>query len=95
MLRLCWSLIGNVALLLTAATIANHWGTFLSLADAVFAGLVALVIFIRYYDIVHCNGLTATGEPATIRNWGNYAIGLSAASVVLWGAAHAWAYWHS
>jgi len=66
LVRLLWLLVGPAILVLSATVIAQHRGTFLSWADAVFGGTVLLLIAIRHLDLRHFGGLTGTGEPATV-----------------------------
>jgi hypothetical protein len=92
LLRLGWMAFGNAAMLAFAIVIYEHRGSFLSWADAVFVAVVAATLGLRYADVRHFNGRTASGAPATMAHWRRYAVILVAAAVVLWALAHALAY---
>jgi hypothetical protein len=91
LVRLCWLLLGNVAILIAARFIALHKESFWSLTDFVFWIIVTGMIGARYLDINKFDGLTATGEPASLKHWKIYSILLIAISLVVWGLAHFWA----
>ena len=93
-LRLCWMVFGNIGLLLTAKKIADYRGSVFSVADAVYATIIVVMISIRYFDISRCHGQTATGAPATLRHWIRYTILMLIGTMLVWAAAHSWAYWH-
>lgn len=92
LLRLCWMFFGNVALVVSAVFISSHKASFLSVADLVFWGIVVLLAGIRYWDIAHCHGFTASDQPATMATWRRYVAFLGAFSVAIWAVAHAVAY---
>ena len=85
--RLGWMLVGNVALLLCAAAIAQT-KTRVSVADALFWVIAAGVVALRYVDVQVLHGQTATGEPATMAHWRRYAVFIAAVSVGIWLLAH-------
>jgi hypothetical protein len=87
--RLSWMLLGNVGILISSVSIAKHNGSFLSYADLAYWLIIAFVIGIRYIDITRMQGLTATGEPATINNWRRYVLYMGIFACVLWGIVHA------
>ena len=89
LVRLGWMVFGNVAMIICIGLIANHAGSFLSAADAVFWGVVPALIWLRHVDITRMNGQTASGQPATLSHWKRYAGLLPAVSLVAWAAAHA------
>jgi hypothetical protein len=88
LVRLCWMMLGNVALLLTAAWISQQHSGFLSVADAAFWGLIAFVIAARYVDVARFQGRTATYEPATMVHWRRYALGVLLFGLGVWILAH-------
>lgn len=83
-----WTLLGNAILFFTAVFIVQHKGSMFHTADIVFWVNIAALIFTRYLDIKFWSGLTATGEPATMRHWQKYAAILLIAAAVAWTALH-------
>jgi len=81
-------LVGNFIFVVTAVYISRHQGSFFSIADIVFWGILPLLIVARYYDIRHGAGETAMGEPATMKHWVRYTWLLLAVSLVVWAIAH-------
>jgi hypothetical protein len=91
LVRICWLLLGNVAILIAARVIALHKESFWSPTDLAFWIIVAGMIAIRYLDISKLDGLTATGEPASMKHWKVYSLLLTVISLVIWGLSHFWA----
>jgi hypothetical protein len=56
--------------------------------DALFWAVVAGMIGLRYFDITRLGGLTSSCEPATLRDWRRYALGVVGVTAVLWISAH-------
>ena len=90
--RMFWMLIGNVVLVISVVIIATHKEGFFHLTDVVFWVTVALLVLVRYIDIKHLSGFTATDSPATMDNWRRYTTMLLAGSLIAWGIAHAYVY---
>jgi hypothetical protein len=84
LLRFLWMLIGNIALLATAAFISREPPWTFSIADGIFGALVIALIGIRFADITWFQGTTAKNEPATRAHWIRYSIGLVIVAVVIW-----------
>ncbi|MFA5865702.1 MAG: hypothetical protein WC975_13595 [Phycisphaerae bacterium] len=91
LIRLCWMLFGNIAILVSARLIAFHKGSFLSTADFVFWGIILAMIALRYVDITKMGGLTASGQVASITHWKRYTLILGLVALLVWGIAHIWA----
>jgi hypothetical protein len=89
LLRLCWMLFGNIALVASAIFISEHRTSFLSGADVAFWGIALALAAIRYVDVAHCGGRTASGQPATMSTWRKYVALLGAFCAAIWAAAHA------
>ena len=85
--RLTWLVIGNAALLGCAAVIARDDLAPLSLLSAIFWVIVAGLIGIRYVDITRYAGLTSKGEPATLKDWKLYSVGLAMVAAAVWTLA--------
>jgi hypothetical protein len=51
-------------------------------------GIVATVLGARYLDIVRYQGLTADGEPASMRDFRRHAVRLTIVAAGLWIATH-------
>jgi hypothetical protein len=88
LVRLGWMLLGNVVLLLCLVAIYQGQGA-LSYADAIFWGVAAACILLRYLDIRYLHGLTAAGVPATVSNWYRYVIVFLIVVALAWGVVHA------
>jgi hypothetical protein len=86
--RAFWMMGGNIILAITAASILHRetgsWG----IADGVFGATVVAMIIVRFLDIQFYKGLTAMGEPATLRHWKIYILKLVVFSAIVWIAAH-------
>jgi hypothetical protein len=52
--------------------------------DALYVGLVVLLILARYMDITRCHGQTTDGGPATLAHWRRYVLGLIPVTAGLW-----------
>jgi hypothetical protein len=87
--RLYWMLGGNGALTLIAIGIAQRRPDHEWIADAAFWTVMASLILVRYIDIALLGGTTATGDPATFREWRRYTTWLLLLGLVLWVVAHA------
>jgi len=85
--RLAWMLFGNLALLACAAVIARDDLAPLSLLSGLFWAIVGGLIGLRYVDITRYAGQTSKGEPATLRDWKRYSVGLATASLAIWALA--------
>jgi hypothetical protein len=88
LLRVYWMLLGNALVFLCAYLIVQAGGA-LTLVDAVYWLAVAGLLGARYVDVRYMEGRTAEGQPATMRDWQRYRLGVLGASVVLFAAAHA------
>ena len=88
LVRLAWMIGGTIALVLVARGISQHRGSFLSVSDLVYWLIAAAVFFLRYMDIKKLNGLTATGNPATVADLKRYALLLGGFALAVWGLAH-------
>ena len=86
--RVFWILLGNAILFLAAIFIFRHKGETFHTADIIFWGTAVTLIFVRYLDIKFYNGLTATGQPASMVHWRKYAILLLICSTLIWVLAH-------
>jgi hypothetical protein len=81
-------LLGNALLALSAVFILHNRTGFFHTADVVFACTAVSLVLIRYLDIRFLNGMTATGAPASTRNWVKYVVILVACAAVVWAGAH-------
>jgi len=91
LLRVYWMLLGNALVFLCAYLIVQADGA-LTLVDAVYWLAVAGLVGARYVDVRYMEGRTAEGQPATMRDWQRYRLGVLGTSAVLWGAVHALGY---
>ena len=87
--RFFWFIGGNIVLVVSAVAIAQR-SDLLSVWDAVFWATVLAMVVVRYWDIARCQGLTAEGQPATLKHWRRYVLLLTAVALAAWLAAHAW-----
>lgn len=86
LIRLFWMAFGNLALLMLALLIFQRKG--FSALDAAYWAVVAALGGARYADIARFDGLTASGEPATMRHFRRYVLGLFAVATGLWVCMH-------
>jgi len=87
LLRVYWMLLGNALVILCAYQIVEAEGA-LSLVDLLYWLGVASLVAARYVDIRSMEGRTAEGEPATMRHWKRYSLGVLGISAALWLATH-------
>ena len=87
LLRVYWMLLGNALVGLLAYVIAGGDGT-LGPADLLYWLGVAGLVAARYVDIAYLAGETAEGEPATMKHWQRYSLGVLGVAVTLWLAVH-------
>ncbi len=87
--RFWWMFFGNMAFAFALLFILFNKGGFFHPADWVFWIAVASLVSVRYIDVRFCDGQTAAGQPASMRDWTRYATLLLVCSVILWGIAHA------
>ncbi len=88
LVRFFWMLVGNMALFFLAILVAQYEPFKLSLRDAVFWAVVALMMAARFVDIRHLDGVTTEGEPATQSDWTRYVARLLGGAAVVWLVAH-------
>lgn len=89
--RVYWMLLGNALVFVCAYRIVEAEGA-LILADAFYWLAVAGLVGARYVDVRYMEGRTAEGQPATMRDWRRYRLGVLGTSAVVWAAAHALGY---
>lgn len=84
LIRFFWMFLGNVCLFFIIIGIwEKHIASF-TMLDVYYGAIVFTSLIIRYIDIVHFNGTTADGEPATLKEWKQYSISfLLIASAIL------------
>ena len=87
LLRLFWMAFGNLALILITLLIIER-RAFSALDGAYWLIVVALVV-VRYVDITRFAGRTASYEPATMRHFRRYTLGLLAGAAAAWTCIHA------
>lgn len=84
--RIIWMMVGNGALLLLAVLITEKKS--FSGLDVAFWAIVAALILLRYIDITRLNGLTADGEPGSLKHWHRYVLFLLLLAGGVWVLAH-------
>jgi hypothetical protein len=84
LVRLGWMVVGNLVLLTVAVEIVREPQWTLTIKDALFWGVVAGLIVLRYVDVARLGGRTVNDEPATPRHLKRYASILLASSTALW-----------
>jgi hypothetical protein len=88
LLRIFWMLLGNAILLFSAVFVFQGKDWMFHTADAVFWSTAAALVLARYLEIKFYNGLTNTGEPASMSHWRKYAAMLLICSAVVWTLLH-------
>jgi hypothetical protein len=86
LLRLFWMAFGNLALVLIALVIIERRD--FSAVDVAYWLVVVALVIARYVDIARFAGRTASDEPATLRHFRRYALGLLASAAALWTCVH-------
>jgi hypothetical protein len=86
LLRLFWMAFGNFALLFLSVLIFKRDD--FSALDAVYWALVMALGSARYADIARFDGLTTSGEPATMEHFRRYSVGLFVGAAALWACTH-------
>ena len=89
LIRMYWMILGNAVLALSLLAILRNTEGLFSAADIVFWCGVAALLAVRSLDVLKLHGLTASGHPATPGHLKRYIALLLAASLALWGLAHA------
>lgn len=87
-LRLFWMMFGHAIVFTSLAVIVVDELAFPAILDAIVWLTVALMIVVRRVDITR-GGTTATGEPATLAHWRDYAVTLVGVAGVASVFAHA------
>lgn len=85
--RLMWMMLGPILLVVTTYAIVKS-GSWFTLWDAAFCGVVALMIAGRWVEQRSGAARTATGEPATVRHFRRYVRVLLPLTVGVWVAAN-------
>jgi hypothetical protein len=86
LLRLFWMAIGNLALFMIAILIIQRRS--FSAFDMAYWLIVVALIVVRYVDITRFDGRTASAEPATLRHFRRYALGLLVSAGSVWTGVH-------
>lgn len=84
LLRVAWLIGAPVALLTLAALIVRDSAGPLDIYSALYGGTVLAALGLRYVDIVRFNGLTTSGEPATLADYRRYVLRFCAFALALW-----------
>ena len=87
--RLYWMLLGNAVLALIAFRIAQPGPGRTWISDVAFWTVAASLVLVRYLDIVRLDGTTASGEPASLRDWRGYSWRLLLIVLAVWIVSHA------
>ena len=82
--RLYWMIGGNALFCFALVGLALKNPRFPAPADAICLLAVISLVYVRYYDIRRCHGLTGEGEPATMDDWRRYALRISVIGVAAW-----------
>lgn len=88
LVRLTWLMFGHVALVTFAALILKNDPPLLSVMSVAYWGVVLVIVAARYLDIVHLDGTTADGDPATRRDLHRFSAVTVTVAAVLWAAVH-------
>ena len=87
LLRVIWMGLGNLALAGLAVTITQAGGRF-GIRDLLYGALIALLAWVRWFDIARFAGTTADGRPATLAHLRRYVVLLVAVGAGVWVVAH-------
>jgi hypothetical protein len=86
LLRLFWTVAGNLALLAMVFSISTQQG--FTLFDGVYWVVVTALVGARYLEITRFGGLTVEGTPATMTHFRRYATRLFLVALGLWVGTH-------
>lgn len=86
LVRLFWMVGGLIALFFLSLSIVGNRG--FSVYDPAFAAIAVAMILVRFLDVRFLKGETADGNPATLRDWRRYAVGVAVCSFGCWLVLH-------
>ncbi len=86
--RIMWTLLGPAGMGLAALIIVNRGNGWLTPLDAFYGVVVSLMLAGRYVELRSGQGITVTGEPATIRHFKRYAVVLVLTAALVWALAN-------
>ena len=86
LLRLFWTVAGNLALFAVVLSIFNQDS--FSLLDVVYWAVVVALAVSRYIEITRFAGQTLDGKPGTLADFRRYGIWLLAVATGLWISVH-------
>lgn len=86
LLRLFWMAFGNLALVMMTIVIIERRA--FSAVDVAYWLVVLALVIVRYVDITRFAGRTASDEPATMRHFRRYSLGLLASAAAVWATVH-------
>ena len=89
MIRLTWKTLGYFVLFIILILIIAGTQEARSVLNFVYCAVVAGIILIRYIDIKVFYGDTADNEPATLKEWLRYSVGLILMAGFFWIGAQA------
>jgi hypothetical protein len=89
MVRLTWRILGNFLLFIFLILMIVGSPEARVVINIVFWAVVAGLIVLRYIDIRVFQGRTADDNPATLKDWLHYSIGLAAMAGIFWVIAQA------
>ena len=82
------SLLGPMFLVLTAMSIVNSGSGWFTKLDAIFAGLLTLMVACRWVEQRSGSATTAKGEPATMQDFRRYVRSVLLIATLIWVAAN-------
>jgi hypothetical protein len=86
--RLYWMMFGPMALFVTTYIIGSSGGGWFTVADAVFAALLAGLLLARWVEFRGGNAQTSTGEPATAEHLRWYVLSTVVLGIGAWVIAN-------
>jgi len=86
--RLFWMAFGNFILMICTAHFFTSQVKYGRTTDVIFWTTVIALIVVRFIDIKFFDGLTATGAPASLKQWRRYAVVLVLIAAAIWAVAH-------
>jgi hypothetical protein len=89
--RLYWLGVGFIVLLVFAAFVAKNSAPIASDIGVLIGA--ALLIAVRYIDVVHFNGYNADEKPSTVADWRRYSAKVVVFALGVWGLARVAAYY--
>jgi hypothetical protein len=86
--RIAWTAFGPCALVICGSLILQAGTGWFTALDAVFLGMVALILFARWYELRSGEGTDHYGQPATLASYPGFVVRFLSVSIGSWVVAN-------